>query len=67
MLEDGILVAEQSLIQQLKWLSDLQYSTLVITGPHTQMEGPNLIFVSASHQTGLDTKSKTQRSIIVEI
>ena len=28
MLEDGILVAEQSLTQQLKWSSELQYSTL---------------------------------------
>ena len=26
-----------------------------------------LIFVSASHQTGLDTRSMTRRSIIVEI
>ena len=32
MLQDGILVAEQSMTQQLKWSYDLQLSTLVLTG-----------------------------------
>ena len=42
-LGDGILVAEQSLIQQLKQLSDLQYSTLALTGLNRQSKRPNLI------------------------
>ena len=43
MVEDGILVAEQSLTRQLKRSHDLQHSTLVLIGLDRRLERSNLI------------------------
>ena len=42
-LEDGILVAEQFVTQQLKWSRDLEHSTLVLTELDGQSETPETI------------------------
>ena len=44
MLEDGILVAEQSVTRQPNWLSDLQQSTVALTGLDGQSERPDPIY-----------------------
>ena len=38
-----------------------------LTSPHSKESYQRAVFVSASHQTGLDTMSMTRRSIKVEI
>ena len=43
MLEDGILVTEQSVTWQLKRSCDSQHSTLALTGLGGRSERPNLI------------------------
>ena len=43
MLKDRILVAEQSLIWQLKRSCDLQHLTLALTGLDRRLERPDLI------------------------
>ena len=42
-LKNGMLVAEQSVTRQLKWSSDLQYSTLAYAGLNGRAERPNPI------------------------
>ena len=42
MLENGILMAEESMSQLPKWLHDLQHSTLVLTQLDGWLERPNL-------------------------
>ena len=43
MLENRILVAEQSGIWQLKWSRDLQHSTYILIGLDRWLEKPDLV------------------------